>query len=160
MLAVGFTLALASCGGGSGDNAATTSTLGVDAGGLPDACALLQPTDIASAVGRDYEKGVLNETLSNDNQKVCESTPKDKSGAVVTVMVSLSGNSYEDLRRIANETLPSPVEDLTGVGEAAYWVLDTQSVATRVGSTFMQVSLVSGEKEVVVDLAKSALENM
>lgn len=130
-------------------------------GAVVDACTLLSPDDIEAVTGTTYDDGALNEPLTTADQSVCEFSPADGGmTGFVTVLVNHTGSMFAEQRASADENLPTPSVDVEGLGDEAYWSDDTDTVATHVGSVFVQLTLAFGEQETVVDLTRAVLASL
>jgi hypothetical protein len=129
-------------------------------GAIPQACALLSPAEIESATGAAYRDGETQEVMSFGDQTACNYHPADGGSAFVLVVVNGTGASFDVQREAAEDGLGTPAQDVAGVGDAAYWMDETDTLATHAGDTYLQVTLAGGDQETVADLVRAAVAKL
>jgi hypothetical protein len=130
------------------------------AGAVPDACTLLTPAEIESATGVAYGDGELQEVMSFGDQTACNYTPSDGGAAFVLVLVNGTGGSFDAQRETADEALGTPSEEVAGIGDDAFWIDETDTLATHVGDTYLQVTYAGGDRETATGLVQTALAKL
>ena len=167
--ALAAVLAVSACGGDEPPtpepDAASSPSGGstpepADVATVPDACTLLAADEIEAVTGTAYDDGVIDEAMTSESQAVCQYDPADGGLSFVLVVVNETGAQFALQRESADEGLPTPTEDVQGLGDEAYWSADTGTVATHVGPVFVQVSLLTGVRTTVVELARAVLSNL
>ena len=102
-LAIAAALALAGCsGGGTASPTAAdqpTAGNGAPAAGVPDACSLLTPSDIAGVIDGSYGEAQHNDQLSNEYQDVCEWFSSNGAATFVQVFAAPGGDQVDGRAR-------------------------------------------------------------
>jgi hypothetical protein len=156
-------LAVSACGGDEtspgGGNADSSSADKPAGAAVPDACTVLAPADIETIVGVAFGPGKPEETMSSENQSVC-TFPATKGFQFVTIAINNTGAHFDAHRESAADNLTTPPEDVAGVGDEAYFTAENLTVATHVGDTFVQVSLLDGDRDMLIGLTRHALAGL
>jgi len=150
-LAIAAALALTGCSGGGTTTPAaadeTTAGGGAPAAGVPDACSLLTPSDIAGVIDGSYGEAQHNDQLSNEYQDVCEWFSSNGAATFVQVFAAPGGDQVDSQRATADDAM-GPATDVTVPGATgAYSVASGSILGMAVGDTYVQVSNVQSTSD-------------
>ena len=147
--------------GGATSEATTSSTTSTTSGeeGEPvaevDPCSLLTAADLEAATGVAFGDGVYNESLSQDQQWICDWTATGSEFATAQVLIIPIPSVYESNKESAAEML-GDVEDVSIPGaDAAYATADHSIIGMLVGDLFVQTAYLTTTGE---DLTEAATE--
>lgn len=122
---------LLSCSG-NGEEGATASTTASTEPEF-DSCELLSEQEVAEATG-----GVITDATAADEGKRCDYTFED---GLDSVSLAVTPENGAELFEQAQELFPDAISEVPGLGDAAYWDSQLQSINVLEGDTTFSIAV-------------------
>jgi hypothetical protein len=153
---------LIACGGSNdaattptpGGSAAATSTANATSsggGGGVDPCALLSAADLDAATGLTWGEGTFNESLSSDQQFVCDWVTTSGGFATAQVLVHPTDAYFESNRSSAEGVFGTTDAPSINGASDTYATADGSIVGMKIGGRFVQVAYIPSNPGNVLD---------
>jgi len=136
----------------AGGAATAAATEAPNAGTSNDnVCALLTVEDLDSATGLTWGEGVFNESLSSDQQFICDWVTTEGGFATAQVLVQPTDDNFGSNRNSAESVFGlAEAPSITGADET-YATEEGSLIGMRIGGEFVQVSYIPPDAGNVLD---------
>ena len=147
-----------------GGTAATATEASSGGGGNIDVCALLTVADLEAATGLQWGEGVFNESLSSDQQLICDWTGTSGGFATAQVLVHPTDRFFESNRSSAEDIFGlDQAPSIRGAGDT-YATGEGSIVGMKIGGRFVQVAYLTADsgnaRDVTTQLAQAVADRM